>query len=100
MSKIAWNDIESYKVACRQLLIEYDEHIKDYVRKAFLSGDPSDLGSHCSHRAGEVMSTNAMESRGKQIKRSHTPIFDQDRSPTIHTCRQNPLTERSSQTRR
>ena len=80
MSKIAWNDIESYKVACRQLLIEYDKHIRDYVRKAYLNGDPSDLGSHCSHRAGEVMSTNAMESRGKEIKRSHTPIlkcFDQ-----------------------
>ena len=75
MSKISWNDIESYKVACRHLLIEYNEHIKEYVCKAYLNGDPSDLGSHCSHRAGEVMSTNGMESRGKQIKCSHTPIL-------------------------
>ena len=75
MSKIPWNDKRSFEVACRQLLIEYDNHIKDYVRKAYLNGDPSDLGSHCSHRAGEVMSTNGMESRGKQIKCSHTPIL-------------------------
>ena len=75
MSKVPWNDVESYKVACRQLLIEYDTYIKGYVRKAYLNGNPADLGSHCSHRAGEVMSTNGMESRGKEIKRSHTPIL-------------------------
>ena len=81
MSKIPWNDIESYKVACAQLLIEYDEHIKDHVRKAYLNGDPSDLGSHCSHRPGENMSTNAAESRGKEHQKGQTSALSSEADP-------------------
>ena len=93
LSKIAWNDIESYKVACAQLLIEYDEHIKDHVRKAYLNGDPSDLGSHCSHRPSENMSTNAAESRGKELQKGQTSALSSEADPDeesknpVHMCR-------------
>lgn len=81
MSKIPCGCLEDFRSAVKLLLEEFDKLLKPYVKKTYFSGDPSDLGSHCSKRPGENMSTNGAESRGGEVKGALAEILKKFESP-------------------
>ena len=75
MACIPCGDFVTWKNALDGLLEDYKEHIKPYVKKTYLNGNPNCLGGHCSKRPGDMTSTQGMESRGGEIKKAHRESF-------------------------
>eukprot|EP00985_Skeletonema_marinoi_P021822 scaffold13611_cov78-Skeletonema_marinoi.AAC.2 len=76
MSKIPCGEMVVFKNATDLLLEKYGASIKPSVRNSYFNGNPSDLGTHASKRAGEVMSTNGCERRGGETKKAHTNTME------------------------
>ena len=81
MACIPCGDFATWRNALDGLLEDYKEHIKPYVKKTYLNGNPNCLGGHCSKRPGDMTSTQGMESRGGEIKKAHREILDKYKDP-------------------
>ena len=81
MACIPCGDFDTWKNALDGLREDYKEHIKPYVKKTYLNGNPNCLGGHCSKRPGDMTSTQGMESRGGEIKKAHREILDKYKDP-------------------
>ena len=81
MANIPCGDVETFQNALDGLLEKHKDDISDYVKKAYLNGNPNCLGGHCCHRPGEMTSTQGMESRGGEVKKAHQQILKQYTHP-------------------
>lgn len=89
MSNIPCGDVETFEVATKGVLKKYEKHIKPYVMRAYLNGNPSCLGGYCSKTPGDMTSTQGCEARGGEIKKAHKEIMEPYDDPKMES--RNPL---------
>jgi len=61
MSNIPCGDVKTFEVATIGVLKKYEKHITPYVKSAYINGNPSCLGGHCSKTPGDMCSTQGCE---------------------------------------
>ena len=74
IANIPCGDKVTFQNALEGLIDKYEDDISDHVKTAYLNGNPNCLGGHCSKRPDEVTSTQGMERRGGEVKKSHQDI--------------------------
>eukprot|EP00986_Skeletonema_menzelii_P013409 scaffold7753_cov147-Skeletonema_menzelii.AAC.1 len=76
---ISWippSDKESFIVALDLLIKKFGDCLNEHVRNKYLNGERLDLGGHMAGKAGQVASTNGMETWGKLVKQLLADILE------------------------